>query len=188
MKKRCMWAEHESMIEYHDEEWGVPVHDDKRHFEMITLEGAQSGLSWSTILKRRHGYRIAFKNFDPLKVSRMTQDDVDKLLNYTGIIRHRGKIESTINNAKCILEVQKEFGSFDNYIWCFVEGRTIQNRFKSLKELPASTPLSGQIASELKKKGFKFVGETTVYAYMQAVGLVNDHEINCFRYKSLYKK
>lgn len=184
-KKRCEWGEYESMIEYHDKEWGVPIHEDKKLFEMLILEGAQAGLSWSTILKRRSGYRKAFKNFDALKIAKFTKADVKRLLKDEGIIRNKLKIESTISNAKALLEVKKEFGSFDKYIWGFVGGRPIKNKFRKLKDLPASTEISGKMSKDLKGRGFRFVGSTICYAFMQAVGMVNDHVISCFRYKQI---
>lgn len=186
--KRCKWAESEGMLEYHDREWGVPVHDDKKLFEFLTLEGAQAGLSWSTILKKREGYRKLFKNFDFVKISKMNQKDVERLMKDASIVRNRLKIESTISNAKAFIEIRKEFGSFDKYLWGFVEGKTVDNKFKSLKELPASTNLSDEISKDLKKRGFRFVGSTIIYAFMQAVGMVNDHEIGCFRYKFCKEK
>ena len=181
--KRCEWAE--SMIDYHDKEWGVPVHNDTVLFEMLILEGAQAGLSWSTILKRRKTYRKAFDNFNADKISKYTQKDVARLLQDKGIIRNRLKVVATINNAKLFLNIKKEFGSFDKYIWSFVHHTPIQNKFKSLKEIPATTKESDDMSKNLKKRGFKFVGSTICYAFMQAVGMVNDHEILCFRYKEI---
>lgn len=168
------------MRHYHDTEWGVPVHDDLVHFEFITLEGAQAGLSWATILKRREGYRKAFSGFDPRKVSRFDTARIDRLVLDEGIIRHRGKIESVVSNAHAFLAVQKEFGSFDAYIWSWVEGAPIVRDPASHAPNPATTPLSDRISKDLKKRGFKFVGSTIVYAYMQAVGLVNDHMPGCY--------
>ncbi len=179
-KIRCRWAAEEPNITYHDEEWGVPVHDDKILFEFLILEGAQAGLSWTTILKRRENYRKAFRNFDVHKVSKMTPADVKRLMQDEGIIRNRLKIESTISNAKAFLEVKKEFGSFDRYIWGFVGGKPLRRHHK---RLPATTPESDALSKDLKKRGFRFVGSTICYAYMQACGLVDDHEKNCFRYK-----
>jgi DNA-3-methyladenine glycosylase I len=170
------------MIQYHDEEWGVPVHNDQKLFEMLILEGAQAGLSWSTILKRRKTYQKAFDGFDPKIVSKYTQKDIDRLLSDSGIIRNRLKIKSTINNAKQFLAIQAEFGSFDKYIWGFVEGKPIVNNFKKQSDVPTYTTLSDQISSDLKKRGFSFVGTTIVYAFLQAVGIVNDHTKNCFRH------
>jgi len=181
--KRCEWAGHESMQEYHDKEWGFPVHDDRKLFEMLILEGAQAGLSWSTILKRRKGYKKAFSNFDAKKIVKFTQKDVNRLLKDVGIIRNRLKIESTILNAQKFLEVRKEFGSFDKYLWIFVGGKPLVNKFKKMKDLPATTEISDKMSKDLKKRGFKFVGSTICYAFMQAVGMVNDHQVDCFRYK-----
>ena len=184
--KRCAWAEgDELMQQYHDEEWGVPVHEDWLHFEFITLEGAQAGLSWRTVLNKRDHYRNVFKNFDPKKVSVFTKKDIAKLLKDPGIIRNRLKVESTVSNAKAFLGVQKEFGSFDAYIWQFVGGKQIKNSFKKLGDIPASTKESDEMSKDLKKRGFRFVGSTICYAYMQAAGMVNDHEISCFRYNSV---
>jgi len=166
---------------YHDEEWGVPVHDDRKLFEFITLEGAQAGLSWSTVLKRREGYRKAFKNFDAQKVSKFTAVDVKRLMNDVGIIRNRLKIESTISNAKAFLIVTKEFSSFDRYIWQFTKGKTIRNRIKR-GQWQATSKESDEMSEELKKRGFRFVGSTICYAFMQAVGMVNDHAIDCWKY------
>jgi len=184
MTQRCEWVKDDLMILYHDNEWGIPVHDDQKLFEMLILEGAQAGLSWSTILKRRQTYRKAFSNFDPLGVSKYTQKDVHRLLKDEGIIRNRLKIQSTINNAKQFLAIQKEFGLFDTYIWSFVNNKPIKNRYKKLSDIPASTLLSDKISKDLKKRGFNFVGSTICYAFMQAVGITNDHTTNCFRYKS----
>jgi DNA-3-methyladenine glycosylase I len=181
MANRCTWADSsDEMRHYHDTEWGVPVHDDLVHFEFITLEGAQAGLSWATILKRRAGYRKAFSGFDPRKVSRFDTARIDRLVLDEGIIRHRGKIESVVSNAHAFLAVQKEFGSFDAYIWSWVEGKPIVRDPASHAPIPATTPLSDRISKDLKKRGFKFVGSTIVYAYMQAVGLVNDHMPGCY--------
>ena len=180
---RCQWSgTDELMIKYHDEEWGVPVHDDKKLFEFIVLESAQAGLSWKTILYRRSGYRKAFANFDYLKVSKFTQKDVEKLMQDSRIIRNRLKIESTISNAKHFIEIQKEFGSFDKYIWGFVKNPLL-NHIASINDFKATTALSDKISADLKKRGFKFMGSTIVYAHMQATGLVNDHENTCFRKK-----
>jgi DNA-3-methyladenine glycosylase I len=170
------------MIEYHDSEWGVPVHNDRKLFEMLILEGAQAGLSWSTILKRRKTYQKAFDNFDPNKVSKYTQKDITRLLLDEGIIRNKLKIKSAINNAKQFLEVQKEFGTFDKYIWGFVDGTPIKTNFGKLSNIASSTALSDRISKDLKKRGFSFVGTTIIYAFMQAVGITNDHTKNCFRY------
>ena len=182
---RCRWAEGVSLdyIEYHDKEWGVPVIDDRVQFEFLVLEGAQAGLSWSTILNKRHGYRSAFADFDPVKVARFTEKRVEKLLLDPGIVRNRLKVQSTVGNAKAFLAVQKEFGSFSEYIWGFVGGKPIQNRFNKDSDIPATSPESDALSKDLKKRGFKFVGSTIMYAHMQATGLVNDHVIGCFRYK-----
>jgi len=180
MKIRCTWAKDDLNIEYHDNEWGIPQHRDRVLFEFLVLEGAQAGLSWSTILKRRDGYRKAFSNFDPLKVSKYTSKHVEKLLDNPEIIRNRLKITSVINNAKHFLEIQKEFNSFDNYIWNFVNHKPIINNFKKLSDLPASTNISEKMSNDLRNRGFNFVGPTICYAFMQAVGMVNDHTVNCF--------
>lgn len=185
MKKlyRCRWAENELFHEYHDTQWGVPVHDDKTHFEFLILEGAQAGLSWSTILKKRDGYKKAFANFDVKQVAKFSQDDIQKLILNPEIVRNKLKINSAVTNAQKFIEIQKEFGSFNKYIWEFVGGKPIVNSWKSVKELPATSKESDTLSKDLKKRGFKFVGSTIIYAHMQATGLVNDHEINCFRYK-----
>lgn len=175
---RCRWASEEPNTTYHDEEWGVPVHDDRKLFEFLILEGAQAGLSWTTILKRRENYRKAFLNFDVKKVSRLTKKDVARLMKDEGIIRNRLKIESSITNAQAFIEVQKEFGSFDKYIWSFVGGKPLRRNHKTM---PATTPESDLMSKDLKKRGFRFVGSTICYAFMQACGLVNDHEKSCFR-------
>ncbi len=182
---RCKWAEGVSLayIEYHDKEWGVPVHDDRVQFEFLVLEGAQAGLSWSTILNKREGYRHAFADFDPEKVARFTAKRVEKLLQNPAIVRNRLKVQSTVTNAKAFLKIQDEFGSFSEYIWEFVNGCPIQNIFKKDNEVPATSAESDTISKDLKKRGFKFVGSTIVYAHMQATGLVNDHVVGCFRYK-----
>ncbi len=180
---RCNWAPWgELMLRYHDEEWGVPSHDDRHLFEMLILEGAQAGLSWTTILNKRENYRRAFDVFDFEKVARYGEEDVARLLGDAGIVRNRLKIEATIGNAKALLSVREEFGSFDAYIWQFVGGAPKQNKFRSLGELPASTAESDVMSKELKKRGFRFIGPTICYAFMQAVGMVNDHEVTCFRY------
>jgi DNA-3-methyladenine glycosylase I len=185
-KNRCPWGEGDPMsLKYHDTEWGVPVHDDRLLFEFLILEGAQAGLSWRTILHRRENYRKAFDNFDPKKVARYTPTRVEKLLKNSGIIRNRLKIEAAVANAKVFLVVQKEFGSFDKFIWSFVGGKTKDNRLKTFKGLPAETEESQAMSRELKKRGFRFVGPTICYAFMQAVGMVNDHLVSCFRYKEV---
>ncbi|HKZ85856.1 MAG TPA: DNA-3-methyladenine glycosylase I [Anaerolineae bacterium] len=185
---RCPWpADDPRMIEYHDREWGVPVHDDWKLFEFLVLEGMQAGLSWSTILNKRENFRRAFDGFDPKKVARYTAKDVKRLLADAGIVRNRAKIEAAINNAQRFVEIQKEFGSFDRYIWQFVGGKPIRNRFKSLSELPPKTALSDAISKDLKQRGFKFVGSTIVYAHMQATGMVNDHLVSCFRHREVMR-
>jgi len=183
--KRCGWAKDPLMHEYHDLEWGKPIHDDTEHFEFITLEGAQAGLSWATVLKKRENYRKAFKGFDPSKIAKFKQKEIDRLLGNEGIIRNRLKIESTVSNAIAFLAIRKEFGSFDEYIWRFVGGKPLVNSPESLKDIPARNDLSDLISKDLKKRGFRFVGSTIVYAYLQAAGLVNDHEVSCFRYGQL---
>jgi len=182
MVKRCGWATDEPNITYHDKEWGRPEHNDHKLFEFLILEGAQAGLSWTTILKRRQGYLEAFSNFDPNKVSKYNKKQITKLLQNESIIRNRLKINSAVNNAKQFLKVQEEFGTFDKYIWSFVKNKPIKNKFKTLSELPASTLISENMSKDLKKRGFNFVGPTICYAFMQAVGMVNDHTIRCFRY------
>jgi DNA-3-methyladenine glycosylase I len=180
---RCAWCGSDPLyVRYHDEEWGVPVHDDLKLFEFLVLEGAQAGLSWFTILKRREGYRAAFEGFDPARVAGYGEADVARLLNDPGIIRNRAKVASAIQNAKAFLKVKEEFGSFDAYIWRFVDGRPIVNRFIDMGDLPARTDLSDAISKDLKARGFSFVGSTIVYAHMQATGMVNDHVTPCFRY------
>jgi len=186
MTNRCGWSISDPlMIDYHDNEWGVPVHDERKHFEMIVLDGAQAGLSWQTVLKKREAYRKAFDNFDYRKVALYDDKKIKELLNNTGIIRNRLKVSSAIKNAKAFLEVRKEFGTFDKYIWQFVGGSTIHNSWKSLKELPAKTPESDTMSKDMKKRGFNFIGSTICYAYMQAAGMVNDHTTECFRHKEL---
>jgi DNA-3-methyladenine glycosylase I len=179
---RCAWAIKEYMHAYHDTEWGVPVHDDRLLFEFLILEGAQAGLSWDTILKKRENYREVYDHFDAVKIARYTQSKVDKLLADPGIVRNRLKVAASIGNAKAFLAVQKEFGGFDPYIWSFVGGKPRKNTWKSLKQIPTSTPQSDAMSRDLKRRGFKFVGSTICYAFMQAVGMVNDHEVGCFRY------
>ena len=185
-KKRCPWpTDIPLMIEYHDKEWGVPIHNDKRLFEFLILEGFQAGLSWRTILNKRDNFRKAFSGFDFNKVAKYDKRKINSLLKNKGIIRNKLKIKGAVSNAKAFLEIRKEYGTFDKYIWGFVNGKPIQNKFKSLKELPAKTKLSDKISDDLKKRGFKFVGSTIVYAHMQATGMVNDHITECFRYKEL---
>lgn len=182
-KKRCSWADNNGlMIDYHDKEWGIPVHDDKKLFELLILEGAQAGLTWQLILNRRKNYRKAFGNFEPKKIAKYSRKDINLLLKDSGIIRNRLKIEAAITNAQKFLEIQKEFGSFDNYIWQFVGYKTIKNRFSSLNGIPSTSKESDAMSKELKKRGFKFVGSTICYSFMQAVGMVNDHLMSCFRY------
>lgn len=183
---RCPWClGFDQYIKYHDEEWGVPVHDDRKHFEFLILEGAQAGLSWATILKKREGYRKNFADFDPAKVARFTEKKIEKILQDPGIIRNKLKVHAAVNNAKRFLEVQKEFGSFDSYIWGFVGGKPIVNKWKSSGQIAPTTPESDTLSKDLIKRGFKFVGSTVMYAHMQACGLVNDHLVDCFRYKAV---
>lgn len=183
---RCAWAEgvNELYIDYHDKEWGVPVYDDQKQFEFLILEGAQAGLSWSTILNRREGYRKAFAGFDPVKVARFNDAKIAALLLNPGIIRNRLKVAAAVSNARAFLAVQKEFGSFTKYVWRFVGGKPIVNRRKSMKDIPATSPESDALSKDLKARGFKFVGSTIIYAHMQATGMVNDHAVDCFRYKT----
>ena len=180
---RCAWAKDELMIEYHDKEWGIPVHDDRKLFEMLILEGAQAGLTWSTILKRREGYKKAFDNFDPIKVSKYNTKDITRLLKNVGIIRNKLKIKSAINNAERFLETKKEFCTFDKYLWSFVGYKSIINNYKNLASIPPSTSLSDKLSKDLKNRGFSFVGSTICYAFLQSVGVVNDHLIDCFTRK-----
>ncbi len=183
-KSRCPWClSFDQYIKYHDTEWGVPVHEDRIHFEFLVLEGAQAGLSWATILKKREGYRKAFAKFDPTKVAKFTEAKLEKILLDPGIVRNRLKVYAAVNNAKRFLEVQKEFGSFDKYIWGFVNSKVIVGSRKTLKDVPATTPQSDALSKDLIKRGFKFVGSTVIYAHMQACGLVNDHLQTCFRFK-----
>jgi len=182
-KKRCEWAEGDPLLsKYHDKEWGVPLHDDKILFEFLMLESFQAGLSWLTILRKRENFRKAFSNFNVKKIAKYTNRDIQRLLKDSGIIRNRLKIQSTITNAKLFLDIQKELGSFDKYIWQFIGSRPIKNKFKSLNQIPATTKISDTISKDLKKRGFKFVGSTIIYAHMQATGMVNDHIKGCFRY------
>lgn len=186
MKNRCDWAGTEdSMVDYHDREWGTPVHDDRTLFEFLILEGAQAGLSWSTVLKKRERYRQVFDNFDAAKIARYTEKKTGKLLADPGIIRNRLKVASAVRNAKAFLAVQEDYGSFDAFIWQFVGGKPIVNRWRSMKQIPAQTKESDAMSRELKRRGFNFVGSTICYAFMQAVGMVNDHTVDCFRYKEL---
>jgi DNA-3-methyladenine glycosylase I len=189
MKKRCPWCEFSALqTAYHDQEWGVPVHDDRRWFEFLTLEGAQAGLSWDTILRKRANYRRAFAKFDPRKVARFDRKRCAALMKDPGIVRNRLKIASAVTNAQAFLAVQREFGSFDRYIWQFVDGKPKQSRRRSFKQVPASTPESDAMSKDLKKRGFRFVGSTICYALMQATGMVNDHLVTCFRYARLKKR
>ena len=186
MLTRCAWAGSDPQyVDYHDREWGVPVHEDRTIFEFLILEGAQAGLSWSTILKKRENYRAAFDQFDPHRVASYNASKVEELLANAGIVRNRRKVEAAILNAQLFLDVQKEFGSFDSYIWSFVDGNPVQNSWKSLTEIPANTPQSDVMSKDLLRRGFKFVGSTICYAFMQAVGMVNDHTVDCFRYSQL---
>jgi len=189
VKPRCAWPANDPLMRrYHDEEWGVPVHDDRKHFEFLILEGAQAGLSWRTVLHKRAAYRAAFANFDSRRVARFDARKVKTLLNNAGIIRNRLKIESTISNARAFLAVQKEFGSFDRYVWRFVGGRPIVNHWTTLRQIPARTPESDALSADLKNRGFRFVGSTIVYAHMQATGLVNDHLVHCYRHRALERR
>ncbi len=184
---RCGWASNELNIPYHDTEWGVPVHDDRRLFEFLVLEGAQAGLSWDTILRKRDAYREAFGGFDPAKVARYDEAKRSELLENAGIVRNRLKIASAIANARAFIEVQNEFGSFDSYIWRFVDGKPVDGRRKQMSDVPATTEVSDALSKDLKKRGFNFVGSTIMYAFMQATGMVNDHVVACFRYKEISK-
>ena len=185
MKNRCEWAnpKNELYVKYHDEEWGIPVHDDRKLFEMLILEGAQAGLSWETVLKKRHNYQKAFDNFDAKKIATYDDYKINELMSDPGIIRNRKKINAAIINAQAFLAVQKEFGSFDKYIWSFVNHKPIINSFEKLSDIPAKTEVSNRMSKDLIKRGFKFVGSTICYAFMQGIGMVNDHTVDCFRYK-----
>jgi len=183
--KRCAWATREPSIAYHDEEWGVPLHDDRRLFEFLVLEGAQAGLSWETVLKKRENYRRAFDRFQPEKVARYGPVKVKRLLADAGIIRNRLKIAAAIDNAKAFLAVQREYGAFDDYLWAFVSGRPITNHWRTLSEIPATSAEGDALSKDLKKRGFRFVGPTICYAFMQAIGMVNDHTVDCFRYEAI---
>lgn len=189
MKTRCSWVDlnNDLYVSYHDKEWGVPVHDERKLFEFLILEGAQAGLSWLTVLKKREAYRQAFAGFDPIKVARFSEKDINALLQNEGIIRNRLKINAAVINAQKFLEVQKEFGSFNKYQWQFVNNKTIQNNWKDIKDLPALSEIAKSLSNDLKKRGFKFVGPTIIYAHMQAVGMVNDHTTDCFRYDEVRK-
>jgi DNA-3-methyladenine glycosylase I len=185
-QKRCQWTGDDPLYQqYHDTEWGLPCFDDQTLFEFLTLEGAQAGLSWITILRKRENYRKNFAGFDPVKVARFSQKKIEKLLLDPGIVRNRLKVESTISNARAFLDIQKQYGSFSNFLWGYVEGKPINNHWRSLNQVPASTPLSDRLSKDLKKAGFRFVGSTICYAYMQAVGLVNDHTTDCFRHRQI---
>ena len=187
MTKRCTWAgmDDSLMLQYHDREWGIPVHDDRKHFEFLVLEGAQAGLSWSIVLKKREGYRRAFSQFDPQKVARYTQKRIHKLTLDPAIIRNRMKIEAAVRNARAFLAIQEQFGSFNAYCWRFVDGRPKLNRWKATREVPATSLESDAFSKDLKRRGFSFVGSTVIYAHMLAVGMVNDHLIDCFRYREI---
>jgi len=189
MDTRCSWVSLASplMVDYHDREWGVPVHDDRRHFEFLVLEAAQAGLSWAIVLNKREGYRRAFSEFDPERVARYTAKRVDRLLADPGIVRNRMKIEAAIRNARAFLAIQDAFGSFDAYCWRFVDGRPRQNRWKKMQQIPATSPESDAFSKDLKTRGFSFVGSTVIYAHMQAVGMVNDHMVGCFRYRDIQR-
>lgn len=180
--ERCVWAAKQEMWTYHDAEWGVPVHDDRKHFEFLILEGAQAGLSWSTILNKREGYRRCFAGFDATAVARFTPKRIDKILCDAGIVRNRQKVEAAVSNARAYLELQAELGSFDSFIWSFVDGKPVVNRWKSSKQIPATSKQSDALAAALKQRGFKFAGSTIMYAHMQAAGLVNDHLVGCWRW------
>jgi DNA-3-methyladenine glycosylase I len=187
--KRCAWLTNDkAYIAYHDTEWGVPVHDDGKLFEMLLLEGAQAGLSWLTVLKKRENYRKAYDGFDPIKIAQWDQGQIESLMKDPGIIRNKLKVEAARTNAKAFLQVIQEFGTFDAYIWLFVGNKPIQNSWKTINEIPATTPESDKMSKELKKRGFRFVGSTICYAFMQAVGMVNDHVADCFRYKELHEE
>ncbi len=185
--KRCTWVsvDNPAMVQYHDSEWGVPVHDDRKHFEFLVLEAAQAGLSWSIVLKKREAYRRAFSEFDPQKVARYTAKRIQKLISDATIIRNRMKIEAAVSNARAFLTIQEEAGSFDAYCWRFVDGRPKVNRWKSMRQIPSTSPESEAFSKDLKHRGFRFVGSTIVYAHMQAVGMVNDHLVDCFRYREI---
>jgi DNA-3-methyladenine glycosylase I len=184
-RPRCHWAQGPWNIPYHDTEWGVPVHDDRTHFEFLVLEGAQAGLSWLTILKKRDGYRHLFADFEPAKVARFTPQRIEKILLDPGIIRNRAKVEATVRNARAFLAVQEEFGSFDAYMWSYVGGKPKVNKWRRIEQLPATTPISEALSADLRKRDFRFVGPTVCYSHLQAAGLVNDHVVSCFRYAEL---
>jgi len=185
---RCSWCENNELyVKYHDEEWGVPVHEDKKHFEFLILEVAQAGLNWLIVLRKRENYRKAYDNFDPVKIAKYDDKKINQLMNDPGIIRNQRKIEASVNNAKRFLDIQERFGSFDSYIWSFVDNKPVINSWRSDSEIPSTTELSDMISNDLKKRGFKFIGSTIIYAHMQAIGIVNDHIVNCFRYNQLIK-
>ena len=186
---RCEWCEKDDLYrKYHDEEWGVPVHDDKRHFEFLILEGVQAGLSWLIVLKKRENYRKAYDNFDPVKIAKYDENKIFQLMNNKGLIRNKRKIEASINNAKKFIDIQKEFGSFDSYIWNFVNNKPLVNYWKNISEIPSKTDLSDKISENLRDRGFKFVGSTIIYSHLQATGIVNDHLVDCFRFNQLIEK
>ncbi len=185
-KRRCPWAGTDPLyVDYHDREWGTPVHDDQRHFEFLVLEAAQAGLSWITVLRKRPAYRTAYRKFDPARVARFGARDVERLLGDAGIVRNRAKIASSINNARCFRAVQEEFGSFDAYLWSFVDGHPVKNAWTTINEIPTRTELSDKVSKDLVQRGFKFAGSTICYAFMQSVGMVNDHTVDCFRYEEV---
>ncbi len=187
--KRCPWCENNDLyLKYHDEEWGVPVHDDNRHFEFLILEGVQAGLSWLTVLKKRENYRKAYDNFDPLKIAKYDENKIFQLMNNKGLIRNIRKVEASINNAKKFIDIQKEFGSFDTYIWNFVNNKPIVNYWKNESEIPSKTELSDKVSEKLRDRGFKFVGSTIIYSHLQATGIINDHLIDCFRFNQINEK
>jgi DNA-3-methyladenine glycosylase I len=187
-RKRCPWCGDDPLyVAYHDTEWGLPMHDDRKHFEFLTLEGAQAGLSWITVLRKRENYRKAFADWDVARVARFTPARVEKLLRDPGIVRNRLKVESVIVNARSYLRIQEKYGSFSAYLWAFVDGRPVLNRWKTLAEIPAATPLSDAVSKDLKRRGFKFIGSTVIYAHLQAAGLVNDHLFSCFRWREVQK-
>lgn len=186
--KRCPWCGTDELyVKYHDEEWGVPVHDDRTHFEFLVLESAQAGLSWITILRRRENYRKAYDGFDMEKVAQYDENKINELMQDSGIIRNRRKIEASINNARQFIKIQKEFGSFDNYIWSFVNNKPVINHWDDISQMPATSELSDRVSKDLKSRGFRFLGSTIIYAHLQATGIINDHLTYCFRHKEVYK-
>lgn len=185
---RCPWCGTDELyVKYHDEEWGVPVHEDRKHFEFLVLESAQAGLNWLTILRKRENYRAAYDNFDPIKIAQYDENKMLQLMNNAGIIRNRRKIDASIGNAKGFLKLQEEFGSFDNYIWSFVDNKPVANHWSDISEVPATSKLSDDVSKDLKSRGFKFLGSTIVYAHLQATGIINDHLVSCFRYNNIFK-